>query len=303
MAEVALHLYDPRCGEPAFQIAAFGAEWDLTQPQKSNCFTLIWVREGSGTFWADLAQHPFAEHDLLFLTPYQTVKFAPVSPVRGHRLQFHANFFCIETHHEEVGCNGVLFNDLWGVPKVHADAEFRVEVADLLAAMQRELREAGLAHSEVLISYLKILLVRASRLKLHQQEITWERQGKRPAVVEELRQLVEANFRTLHKPSDYAALLCITPKALAKVVATHFHTTPTELIRERVLREAKWQLLHTETPIKQIAHALGFDDVFYFSRLFKRAVGYSPTFFREYETAIRGGRNLSISRRDPSIPP
>lgn len=32
----------------------------------------------------------------------------------------------------------------------------------------------------------------------------------------------------------------------------------------------------------------------YFSRLFKKATGYSPTFFREFETEIRGGSNLSI---------
>lgn len=303
MAEVVLHLYDSRRGEPAFQIAAFGPEWNVSQPQKSNCFTLIWVQEGGGTFWADLAQHPFQEQELLFFVPYQTLKFEPLRPLRGYRIQFHANFFCIETHHEEVGCNGVLFNDLWGVPVVRACPDFQRELADLVNAMQRELEEAGLAHNEVLISYLKILLVRASRLKLRQQEIAWESHGKRPPVVNELRELLEANFRMLHKPSDYAALLCMTPKALARIVNTYFHTTPTELIRERILREAKWQLLHTETPIKQIARDLGFDDVFYFSRLFKRAVGYSPTFFREYETEIRGGSNLSISRRDLSIPP
>ena len=46
----------------------------------------------------------------------------------------------------------------------------------------------------------------------------------------------------------------------------------------------------------------GFDDELYFSRLFKRATGFSPTFFREYETAIRGGSNLSMPPPLPSIP-
>lgn len=121
MAEVELHLYDPRRDEPAFQVAPFGEEADLTRPRKSNCFTLIWVQEGHGAFWADLARHPFQAQELLFFVPYQTLKFEPAGPVRGHRIQFHANFFCIETHHEEVGCNGVLFNDLWGAPVVRAD--------------------------------------------------------------------------------------------------------------------------------------------------------------------------------------
>jgi AraC family transcriptional regulator, transcriptional activator of pobA len=52
--------------------------------------------------------------------------------------------------------------------------------------------------------------------------------------------------------------------------------------------------LHTLKPVKQIATDLGFDDIFYFSRLFKQATGCSPTFFRDYETEIRRGRNLSM---------
>lgn len=273
---------------------ALGEECRLGDPQKWNYFTLIWVQEGSGTFWADLAHYPFQTHDLLCFTPYQTLRFVPDTTLSGLRLQFHANFFCIEAHHEEVGCNGVLFNDLGSVPVVRLDPEFQAELRQLVGCIERELREEGLAHTEVLVSYLKILLVRATREKLRQQEVLWQPQGRRPPVVEELRGLIETHYRTLHKPSDYAALLCMTPKALAKIVGTHFHTTPSELIRERVLRTAKWELLHTTRPVKQIAHELGFDDVFYFSRLFKRAVGCSPTFFREYETEIRAGRNLSI---------
>ncbi len=74
------------------------------------------------------------------------------------------------------------------------------------------------------------------------------------------------------------------------------------MIRERVLKQAKWDLLHTLKPVKQIAAELGFADELYFSRLFKRATGCAPTFFREYETAIRGGSNLSMTLRPPSIP-
>ena len=38
-------------------------------------------------------------------------------------------------------------------------------------AMRRELEDVGLAHSEVLLSYLKIMLVRATRRKLDQQPV------------------------------------------------------------------------------------------------------------------------------------
>jgi AraC-like DNA-binding protein len=61
-----------------------------------------------------------------------------------------------------------------------------------------------------------------------------------------------------------------------------------------VLTHAKWQLLHTLRPVKEIAREVGFDDELYFSRLFKKATGMSPLHFREFETEIRGGSNLSM---------
>lgn len=95
----------------------------------------------------------------------------------------------------------------------------------------------------------------------------------------------------------------MTPQTLNRLVRTHLGKTMTKIIRERILIHAKWELLHTLRPIKEIAAEIGFDDELYFSRLFKKATGCSPTYFREFETAIRGGSNLSMSFTRPTIPP
>jgi len=47
---------------------------------------------------------------------------------------------------------------------------------------------------------------------------------------------------------------------------------------------------------------VGYRDELYFSRLFRKATGVSPTFFREFETEIRGGSNLSMFSSDAPIP-
>ncbi len=293
-AEVSFRLFDPRRGDVAFKAEALPPESALTQPQRLNLFTILWIQEGHGIFHADLAEYSFRGPALLFFNPYQTFFLLPESSLRGVSLQFHANFLCIETHHEAIGCNGVLFNDLYGEPQVRLPAEVLPEFAGLISDMRREFSTAGVAHSELLLSYLKVFLIKATRLKIEQQKLAVAGTAGKPPVLEQFTQLVERHYQSKHSPSEYAALLHITPKVLGRLVKLHFRRTPTELIRERVLKHAKWQLLHTRRPVKEIAFEVGFADELYFSRLFKRATGCSPAFFRDFETAIRGGSNLSM---------
>ena len=89
-------------------------------------------------------------------------------------------------------------------------------------------------------------------------------------------------------------MLHLTPKALGRVVKRALGRTPTQIVKERLVKHAQWQLLHTLRPVKEIAAEVGLEDEFYFSRLFKQAIGLSPVKYREFETAIRGGRNLSM---------
>lgn len=291
---VHLRLFDPERGDLPLRLRPLETE-TLREPQRSNCFTVVWVRKGQGGFHPDLASHPFAGPTLLFANPYQTLFLSSDSALDGVVLQFHANFLCIETHHEEVGCNGVLFNDHYGEPQVRVDERSAAEIEMLLGQMEREFQAGGLAHSELLVSLMKILLIKASRLKLDAIETRdLHPVVDRPDVLARLTTLIEENYRTLQRPAQYAPLLSMTPKALGKLVKKHFGKTLTEMIRERVLKHAKWQLLHTLRPVKEIAAEAGFADELYFSRLFKRTSGFSPSAFREFETAIRGGRNLSM---------
>lgn len=288
------HVFDPRRGDVAFRIERIENGGAFTAPQRFNYFTVLWLNGGRGRFDADLAHGDFAAPALLFFNPYQTFFLTPKARTSGVAMQFHANFFCIETHHSAVGCNGVLFNDSYGSPLVPLARDESAEFGELLDKMQGELRAAGLAHSEVLVAYLKVFLIRATRIKVDRQKLAAKPGAGPPAALQKLTELIELHYREKHSPADYARLLGLAPKSLGHLVKTHLGRTLTELIRERVLKHAKWQLLHTVRPVKEIAHELGFDDELYFSRLFHRATGFAPTAFREFETAIRGGSNLSM---------
>ncbi len=288
-----MHLYDPRNGDVSLRVESFSSSDGLSIQQRTNCFSIYWIQQGDGKFRAGEQEYSFAENSILFFNPYQPLQFFSSEVLRGDLIQFHANFLCIETHHEEVGCNGVLFNDIYGLPLITLRESDSPDFARPLEEMRREMQEHAFAHSEVLLSWLKIFLVRATRLKIQQYQFG----NALPSIPSELvalKSLIESDFRTSHSPAVYAEKLHISPPVLARLTRKFWKKTLSEVIRDRILKQAKWELLHTLKPVKQIATELGFQDAFYFSRLFKRSTGCSPLFFREFETIIRDGKNLSM---------
>ncbi|WJS93302.1 AraC family transcriptional regulator [Flavobacterium johnsoniae] len=57
--------------------------------------------------------------------------------------------------------------------------------------------------------------------------------------------------------------------------------TLSDLITERIIVEAKRELYLTNKTVKEIAYELGYDDEYYFSRVFKGKTDISPQLYRD----------------------
>ena len=101
------------------------------------------------------------------------------------------------------------------------------------------------------------------------------------ATVQALRNLVEEHFRTERLLAFYAEKLAMTPDRLNDHVKRATGVTAGHLIRQRVLTEAKRQLVFTSEPIHEIAYALAFADHSHFARFFRKQTGMTPQAFRE----------------------
>jgi AraC family transcriptional activator of pobA len=99
--------------------------------------------------------------------------------------------------------------------------------------------------------------------------------------VEELRNLIEENFRQQRLIGFYAEKLAMTADRLNDHVKRAIGVTAGHLIRQRVLTEAKRQLVFTAAPINKIAYDLGFSDPSHFARFFRKQTGTTPQGFRD----------------------
>lgn len=283
MNQSAFTLVNPQNGNLAFKLFSFEDNVYFDHIQRNNYFSLIWVQEGKGKVKADFAEYEFEANTLFAFSPYQPYMITAKESIKRIAIYFHSEFFCIFKHHKEISCNGVLYNNIYNPPFVKVDEPSAATFQMLSEQIKTEMQNADLAQYELLVSYLKIFLITAARLKTRQQPEAAEvlKDQKEPFILQKLKDAIEENFKTKHSPADYAELLYITPKALAKITKTHFNKTLSSLINERIIIEAKRELYLTVKSVKEIAYELGYEDEYYFSRFFKVNAEVSPQLYRD----------------------
>lgn len=218
---------------------------------------------------------------LYFISPNQYLEILKTGPENGYFVFYNRDFYCIQIHDQEVACDGLLFNNIRNMPKVELSEEEISFLAYLFQEMIQEFRLNDTSLEEMVRTYLKQLLIRATR--------SWKKQHLSHEVTEQqtdmeffrkFTRLVEEHYKTKHTVADYADFLCMAPKTITHKFNRLRLPQPNEVIKNRIILEAKRLLVHTSLTAKEIAYDLGYNDPAYFSRLFIGKTGESPSTFR-----------------------
>ncbi len=101
------------------------------------------------------------------------------------------------------------------------------------------------------------------------------------AIVIRLKKLIDANLKNEKRPSRYAEMLNISEVYLNEAVKKATGLSVSAFIRSQVVLAAKRHLVYTSLSASEIAFELGYEDYAYFSKLFKKDTGVSPTQYRK----------------------
>jgi AraC family transcriptional activator of pobA len=239
----------------------------------------ICLFKASGQITVDFTEYPVDGHVVLFTTPWQLAQFQLDGLATIRSLWFHADFYCIEHHKKEVACNGLLFNNIYAQPFIVLSGEAFASIHQLLDQLEAELQQVDTWSQAVARSWLQLVLAICSKAKAATLPGIEESQAHHP--IAQFKALLEQYYIKERTPAFYAAQLGLSPNSFSKQCKTWFQKSPSFLIQERVILEAK-KLIHLSyKSMKEIAAELHFDDENYFSRYFKKHTGVAPTLFRE----------------------
>lgn len=271
-------IINKQTGELAFKLLFFDDNSHFDHLQRNNYFTLIWLTNGEGILRTVYSKYNLKKNSMFSFAPYQPFMIQGKN-CKGIAIYFHSDFFCIHKHHTEVTCDGILFNNIHQSPIFPINESTQQAFENLIENLKKEIKNTSLAQYEMLISYIKILLITASRIK---SKITNNKPLTKlePEKLKQLRDLIEHQFKTVHLTSEYSNQLNISQKALSKLVKVYYKKSFKKLLTERIIIEAKRELYLTNKTVKEIAYEMGYNDEYYFSRLFKKNTNISPQLYR-----------------------
>ena len=279
--QLEIELVNPRTSVLAFKLIQLDDDKYFRGLKNYNCYKMILIRKGKGQVTFDTAKYDFSENCLIRFPIYQPFQINAHGPLDGILLQFHPDFFWNHKYDIELTSKQVLFKNIGEIPLIKISKEEMAQLLSPLDHLIAELNGNGLGRYDIGISWVKIFMIYASRIKMERGVTPSEALPEVHYIIRELINAVEEHFQHKHRPADYAKLLNVTVKTLNRMANQHLGKTVSDMISERIITQARHELYLSNKPIKQVAIELGFHDVAYFSRFFKLRTTVSPDGYRK----------------------
>ncbi|HEX2534144.1 MAG TPA: helix-turn-helix transcriptional regulator [Chitinophagaceae bacterium] len=251
----------------------------LHRPHRHTFYHLVLFTKGEGSHTIDFNRFPVAPYQMYFMVPGQVHSWHFECTVDGYIVHFSGALFSSFLQDGRYLERFPFFGGNSGESVCLLPPPVRPAVSALLDAALEERRSGGGQSLDLIRLKLLELFLTVERCCASGKSSTVPQQKQ--MVLRNFQRLIEAHFHTLRLPREYAELLYVTPNYLNALCRDLLGKTAGDLIRERVLLEAKRLLTHADLTVAAIAYDLQFRDNSYFNRFFKKYVGLTPDDFRK----------------------
>jgi len=256
-------------------------DWTIRAHRHRNLFQILLIEEGGGEMMFEAAKLPFAAPAAI-LVPAAVAhgfRFQP-QVTQGWVLSFTEDAAGLLTERAGEALSRLRALAAQPIIPIAEDAE-RSRLSALCAELFEEGSLAREGYRLAMRGLLALIAIGVARLAASRARTGSVTLQPADATVAQLRALVDEFFRKERQLGFYAERLGMTIDRLNDHVKRATGVTAGHLVRQRVLSEAKRQLVFTMQPIQNIAEELAFSDPSHFARFFRKHTGTTPHEFRE----------------------
>ena len=250
-----------------------------------NFYTITWIKEGEAIHATKYVEYTLRKNSILFVPPGLMHRFISNAHCTGYSITFNEAFFAVKENGEDSVSDSTLFSNPDFRSIITLDEKQQMVFKGIIELMEKEFENDDRYRHEMLLQQLKLFLLESRRIYEEQHDLDVSLDEEHPgSVIIKFKQLIDDNYKEQKNVSSYADMLNLRATCLNEITKKTTGITAGELIRNRVIKEAKKMLYGSDLNTKEIAYNLGFNDPAYFSRFFKK---YTSQTLSDYRSLIR----------------
>jgi AraC-like DNA-binding protein len=251
----------------------------LHRPHRHSFYHLVLFTGGQGEHTIDFEKFPVKPFQAYFMAPGQVHSWHFGAGVDGYIVHFNESLFTTFLQNSQYLERFHFFRGNADDSVCQLPPEVHAQAVDLFKTMLEETgKGAGQNLDLIRLKLLEFFMLTERSCSARKEKNI---PPQKLLLLRSFRQMIEKHFRTTRLPKEYAGLLYITPNHLNALCQDLLGKTAGDLIRDRVLLEAKRLLTNADMTITEIAYELNFQDNSYFNRFFKKNTGLTPDEFRK----------------------
>lgn len=245
-------------------------------------YMIAFKKMKSGVILYGRTKYDSENGSMSFFKPRQVIQFRDVELEEdGFSLFFHEDLLAGTTLHEEI--KRYSFFEYETNEALHLSPKEEETIWDLFHKISAECNNNPDEFSkEIILAHIDSMLKYSMRYYKRQFINRKELSGR---TVSRFNEVLQAYFDKgsdgLPTVNGIASELHLSVRYLSDLLKQETGKTAIELIHIYLINEAKNRLKRADHPVSQIAYDLGFENLPYFSRLFKKEVGMSPNQFKK----------------------
>lgn len=267
--------------DPEFTVERFSSylkhHKNLNFPHRHNFYHVVFFTEGAGSHSIDFHKFTVVPNQVYFMIPGQVHSWSFEGNVDGFVVNFTSEFFQSFLLRHDYLERFTFFNGI----SQDGVIELGQELAKSMQGRFEELLTLNNQRNPMQKDLIKTILLQM--FLLIDQYGLEDKPYNQPnfTLLRNFQRLIEKHYTEFRLPKQYADLLFVTPNHLNALCKTTMGMQAGELIRNRILLEAKRLLVNLDMTITEISNELNFNDNSYFTKFFKKQVGITPEEFRK----------------------
>jgi AraC-like DNA-binding protein len=246
----------------------------INYAHRDDYYIFFFIEKGEGEFLIDFEEYEMTGSTVLCILPGQ-VHF-PVSIKSSCGWILVTDSMLVKNEYKEVFEKGSFLKSKIKLTDIEIN-----DLKQCISIINRRLNSGqqpvgqNIVHA-LLSSYIGMIA------EIYQKGFPMSINNRSATITTQFKSLLSVNYQSLKRPSEYASRLNLSSTYLNEAIKKTTGLSVGDCIRNEIVLQAKRLLFYTNLSVKEIAASLGYDDYAYFTRLFTKSAGTSPTQFKAH---------------------